>query len=42
MVQNGSLIETYAVLNASEDNGIMETPAQAMGLNNTIVEGVIE
>ncbi|MGA9099789.1 MAG: hypothetical protein WB392_12760 [Methanotrichaceae archaeon] len=43
-VQNGSLIEKppNVVLNAGEDSGIMETPAQALGFNDSIVNGLLE
>jgi len=42
-VQNGTLVEKplNVVLNAGEDSGIMETPAQALGLSDLIVNGVI-
>lgn len=43
-VQNGSIVEKpfNTVLNAGEDKGSMETPAQAMGWNDTIVNGIAE
>lgn len=42
-VKNGSLIEKplNIILNSGEDSGTMETPAQAMGLSDSIVNGAV-
>ncbi len=43
-VQNGSIVDKplNIVLNTGEDSGAMETPAQAMGLSDSIVNGFME
>lgn len=43
-VKNGSLLEKprNIVLNSGEDSGTMETPAQAMGFSDFIVNGAIQ
>lgn len=44
VVRNGSIVDKplNIVLNAGEDNGSMETPAQAFGLSDIIVNGITE
>ena len=43
-VQNGSLVDKplNIVLNAGEDSGSMDTPAQALGWSDSIVNGIME
>jgi hypothetical protein len=42
-IKNGTLVDSpYIVLNPGEDSGVMETPAQAMGLNDTVINGIME
>ncbi len=40
-VDNGSIVDSFDIMNPGEDNGTMPTPSQEMGLNEAVETGEI-